>query len=120
MNRLELEEFIAQTYNVCPEYLWMKYPSFAVFRHSMNKKWFAVIMRISKRKLGLNSDEEIDVVNLKCDPFGVDFFKQENGIYPAYHMNKNHWLTVALDGTVDDNIVKILLDISFNLTNYKS
>ena len=117
MNRLQLEKFIIESYNASPEHLWIKYPSFAVFRHKSNKKWFAVIMRINKRRLGLNIDEEIDVVNLKCDMFGVDFFRQEKGIYPAYHMNKNHWLTVALDGSVNEEIIKILLDGSYNLTN---
>ena len=67
MDRQELEEYILKTYGVKAQYPWEKYPTFAVFRHGSNKKWFAVIMTIDKSKLGINEDGQIDVVNLKCD-----------------------------------------------------
>ena len=37
----------------------------AVLRHADNRKWFALVMRVSRRKFGLDSDEVIDIVNLK-------------------------------------------------------
>ena len=43
-------------------------------------------------------------------------FRQENGIFPAYHMSKAHWLTVALDGTVKEDKLKFLTDMSYDLT----
>ena len=119
MNRKELERFITEKYSAEPEYPWQSAPSFAVFRHSNNKKWFAVIMTITKDKLGLDSTENIDIVNLKCDPLFMGSVLKEFGIFPAYHMSKTHWISVALDGTVEKEKLEWLLDLSFDLTNVK-
>ncbi len=117
MTRTELEKYIAETYPAVKDYPWMAYPNYAVFRHkSKDKKGFAFVMDISKTKLGLPEDSVISVVNLKCDPIMVGSFLLKDGIYPAYHMNKEHWLTVALDGSVPDDEIKMLIDISFDLT----
>jgi len=117
MNRKELEEHILDTYGVSPEYPWLSAPTFAVFRHDNNKKWFAVIMTIDKSKLGINKDGQIDVVNLKCDANIVPSMWEQKGIFPAYHMNKEHWLTVALDCSATDNNLKFLLALSYDLTD---
>ncbi len=71
-------------------------------------------MTITKDKLGFDSTEKIDVVNLKSDP--LMNVTTEKGIFPAYHMSKTHWISVALDGSVEDDKVKWLLDLSFELT----
>ena len=117
MTRQELENYIGTTYGVKPEYPWIRYPTFAVFRHESNQKWFAVIMTIDKRKLGMEEDGKIDVVNLKCAPNLVSSMWQETGVFPAYHMNKEHWLTVALGGRVSADNVQFLLEISYDLTD---
>ena len=119
MNRQELEKYIVDTYGVKPEYPWSKYPTFAVFRQETNQKWFAVIMTIDKRKLGIKEDGKIDVVNVKCEPNLAAATWEQQGIYPAYHMNKEHWLTVALDGSVLEENLKFLLALSFDLTDSK-
>lgn len=120
MNRQKLEQHITEKYSVEPEYPWAKMPSFAVFRHSNNKKWFAVIMTITKDKFGFDSRENIDVVNLKCDPLFMGSVLNEQGIFPAYHMSKTHWISVALDGSAQEDKVKWLVDLSFDLTAKKS
>lgn len=119
MNRKELESYIADKYGVEPEYPWQSAPTFAVFRHSNNKKWFAVVMTITKDKLGFDSMENIDVVNLKCDQLLMGSVLNEQGIFPAYHMSKTHWISVALDGSVEEDKVKWLVDLSYDLTNKK-
>ena len=73
-------------------------------------------MRIPMTKLGHDTDEPIDVVNVKCDPEILRSFHHQPGIYPAYHMNRNHWLTAALDGRVSDDTMAFLLGISYDLT----
>ena len=90
-----------------------------VFRHPDNKKWFALIMRIKKCKLGIDSNEYIDVVNLKCAPEIMDDLYFESGVFPAYHMSKKHWLTFCLDGSCDDETIKWITKISYNLTKKK-
>ena len=116
MNRIELKSYISQTYGATGEYLFAKSPSFEVFRHTKGRKWFAVIMDIPGKYLGLTDAGEISVVNLKCDPRLADSFRREPGFFPSWHMNKTHWITVALDGTVPDDRLEFLLCMSFELT----
>ncbi len=116
MNRQNLAAYLTGTYGATGENLFARYPSFQVFRHAGNKKWFAVLMDIPRKNLGLEGDRSISVVNLKCDPRLIGSFREEPGIFPGWHMNKAHWLTVALDGTVEDETLTILVDMSYELT----
>lgn len=119
MNRKELERYITETYNAEAESPWVKSPEYIVFRHSNNRKWFAVIMTVQGAKLGLTDRGSMDIVNLKCDPLLAGSFRNDAGIYPAYHMNKERWISVALDGSVDDEKLCFLLDMSYELTAAK-
>ncbi len=116
MNRNEFENFIFKNYDCSSDFPWARYPSYRVFRHKSNKKWFAVIMDIPKNKIGLPSSDIISAVNLKCGSVLVGSFLGKSGFYPAYHMAKNNWITAALDGSADDEDIKFLLDISFEAT----
>ena len=116
MNRQELAAYLTDTYSADGEHLFAKYPRFLVFRHSGNRKWFAVIMDIPKKNLGLIGEGEISVLNLKCDTRLIGSFHMEQGIFPGWHMNKDHWLSVVLDGSVEDAKIRFLVDMSFNLT----
>ena len=110
-------EYIKKKYKVSPEYPWAKYDSNAVFRHTDNNKWFALVMDVRRDKLGLSGEEYVDVVNLKVDDMLLrDMLVQQDGIFPAYHMNKQHWITVILDGTVAEDTVFDLVDSSFMAT----
>ncbi len=119
MKRKELDNYIKKIYNVSAEFPWVSAPSFAVYRHECNNKWFAVIMEIPKNKLGMEEEGNINVVNLKCDPLLVGSLILDKGIYPAYHMSKTHWITVCLDESVEEEKVKWLLGLSFELTDKK-
>lgn len=116
MNREELAAYLVDTFSSDGEHLFAKYPSFLVFRHNGNRKWFAVIMDIPRKNLGLSGEGEISVVNLKCDTRLIGSFREEPGIFPGWHMNKAHWLSVALDGTVVDEKIRFLVDMSYELT----
>jgi len=116
MTRTELESYIESVCGISPDYPFTGDFVTAVFRHPENRKWFAVAMRIPKTKLGINEAGLIDVVNVKCDPEVLLSFHGQPGIYPAYHMNRKHWLTVALDGQTDDDTMAFLLGISYDLT----
>lgn len=120
MDRLELEEYIKNNYNTEPDHPWIKYPSNAVFRHNSNRKWFALIMDVQKEKLGLVDDGSLSVVNFKCDPILIGSLLNEKGFFPAYHMSKTSWITVALDGTAADEKIKMLLDMSYGATEPKA
>ncbi len=119
MNREALDKYIKEFYDVTAEFPWLSAPTFAVYRHKSNNKWFAVIMEIPKNKIGIEEEGNINVVNLKSDPLLIGSLILDKGIYPAYHMNKNHWITVCLDGTVEEDKIKWLVDVSFQLTDKK-
>lgn len=116
MNRQALAACLAETYGSEGDHLFVKYPSFLVFRHNGNRRWFAVIMDLPGKNLGLPGEGEISVVNLKCDTRLIGSFREEPGIFPGWHMNKAYWISVALDGTVDDEKIKFLVDMSSELT----
>ncbi len=115
MNRMKFEQYLLDTYSGERVYPWHSYPTFAVFRHS-NRKSFAIVMDLQKDKLGLSGNDRIDVVNLKCDPLLIGSLISKEGIFPAYHMNKEHWITVALDGSVPEEELMLLVDLSFEAT----
>lgn len=116
MNRTELEEYIQNNYSAEPDYPWIKYPNYEVFRHNSNKKWFALIMDVPQNRLGLQGEDVLQVVNFKCDPLLLGSLLDEKGFFPAYHMSKASWITVYLDGSVEDEKIKMLLDMSFDAT----
>lgn len=116
MLRKDLEKHIAETYNTDPDYPWEDTPDAAVFRHGNNRKWFALIMRVGRDRLGLSGEGDIDIVNLKCDPLMLGSMLLEPGFFPAYHMSKAHWISAALDGSARKEQILELLDLSFELT----
>ncbi len=105
-------------YGTEAEYLFAKYPGFAVLRHP-NKKWYGVIMDLSREKLGLPGEGVVDALNVKCDPVMSGSLRLQPGILPGYHMNKERWITILLDGTVDLEQIGILLDISYDMVGAK-
>ena len=70
-------------------------------------------MDVPKNKLGLQGEEMLKVVDFKCDPILIGTLREEPGFFPAYHMSKDSWITVALDGSVSDDKTKMLLDMSY-------
>lgn len=114
LQRERLFQYIGDFYGTEPEYLWAKYPAYAVFRHSASRKWFAAVMDVPKSKLGLHGDEYVDILDIKCDPVLIGSLLAEEGFLPAYHMNKNTWISVLLDETVPDGRIYPLLEWSFD------
>ena len=115
MTRQSFFEYCAGTYYTQPDYPFDEDFETAVFRHADNRKWFALSMRVSRRKFGFDSDEVIDVVNLKLPTEMFGSFGAADGVYPAYHMNKLHWISVLLPDASDD-IVQFLVNVSFEAT----
>ena len=117
----KIVEHVKSEYGANPEFLWPdRSPDHAVFRHDDNKKWFALVATISSKSLGLKEDKAIDIINLKFDKNQTyDFAETSDHIFPAYHMNKEKWISVLLDGSVEEDKIKWLVELSFNLTAKK-
>ncbi len=119
MDREEVIRYIAETYGAAPEYLWSDSPDACIFRHKADRKWFAIIMRVQRAKLGLPGEGCADLMNTKCGPLLSGSFAGKPGILPAWHMNKTHWIGALLDGTAAADDIRALLDLSFSLTMKK-
>ena len=117
MKRNKVLIYAKTSYGTDPEYLFESDPDTAVLRNTSGK-WYAIIMNVSPRVLGLPEGKRIDVMNVKLEPMMVGSFLKKKGFYPAYHMNKTHWISMILDGSkiVSDTDIKDLLDISYKLT----
>lgn len=116
MNRETLKKYILETYSIESDQPWSNDPDSEVFRHRENKRWFAIVMRIKKNKLGISETDTIDVVNFKCDPNLIGSLRNEAGFYPAYHMSKKSWITAALDDSAADECIKMLIEMSYTAT----
>ena len=111
----EIINYIKNKYGDELEFLWEKTPKNAVVRRKSTKKWYAAILTISKRKLNLDSDEIIEVINIHNSPEEIEKLIDYKKYFPAYHMNKKHWCTICLDGTVELKEIYKLIDISYEL-----
>ena len=104
--RDDVIKYVKKKYKSTPEYLWRRYPEYAVFRHEDNRKWFAIIMAVPRERLGLPGDERVDIINVKPeDPFLADILIQQEGFFKGYHFSKGNWVSILLDGTVPQETI---------------
>lgn len=118
MTKQQFLEYCLDTYGTSPDYPFDEDFETAVLRHSDNRKWYAIVMSVSRCKFGFESDEVIDVVNLKIPTEMFGSFGAADGVYPAYHMNKLHWISVLLPDAPND-VVQFLANLSFEATKSK-
>ena len=111
----EIFEYVQKQYGTVPEYLWSKSPDSVVLRHK-NGKWYAVFMTVEKSKLGLEGNDLVDIMDVKCDPEMTSMIIQTYGFLPGYHMNKQHWISIILDGSMEREDILRLIQDSFDLT----
>ncbi len=99
--REQLFHYVKIKYNAAPEFLWMRFPDYAVFRHADNGKWFGIVMNVSGEKLGIDSDDKVDILNVKLpDPLLAEMLIQQFGFFRGYHMSRGNWVSILLDGSV--------------------
>ena len=115
MTKQQFLSHCLDTYTTSPDYPFDEDFETAVLRHTDNRKWYAIVMKVSRRKFGFENDEVIDVVNLKLPTEMFGSFGATDGVYPAYHMNKLHWISILLPDASDD-IVQFLANVSFEAT----
>ena len=107
--------YVKEKYSSKPEYLWEDSPNTFVLKHK-EAKWFGIVMDIPYTKVGIDSKEIVYVLNVKVPTGDIETLIKENGIVPAYHMNKKYWISILLDGSVSIEKIAKLIDISYNLT----
>ncbi len=115
-NRQNILDFTAGTYHTQPEYPWARTPECAVLRHP-NGKWYGLIMSVPRSRITGASDAICDVLNVKCEPLMLGSVILQKGFYPAYHMNKNNWISILLDGSVPLEQVQSALQMSYAMVS---
>ena len=113
INRDVILNYAFSTYGTEPEYPWESSPDNAVLRNTMSGKWYAIIMCVKRQILGLDGDGFVD-------PILVGSLRMKNGFLPAYHMNKDKWISILLDGSVSKEEIFPLIDESYNLVMPKA
>lgn len=109
----QIIEYVKEKYDTEPEFLWDKFAGNAVFRHKENKKWYGALLIVSKRKLGIDSDEIVDIIDLKILPENNEKIVDNKIYFPGYHMNKKHWFTIILDNSVSTEEIFRFIDESY-------
>lgn len=112
----EVIKYVKEKYNDDLEYLWKKFPNNAVWRNKDNNKWYGALLILSESKLGIASDEIIDIIDLRYQKDNIKEVIDNRKIFEGYHMNKDNWITVKLDGSVDIKEICKLIDNSYTLS----
>jgi len=75
-----------------------------------------LVFKVMGKMFALTDLESFESINLKCDPeMAVQLREQHTSVLPGYHMNKWHWITVLMDGSVPDRLIKEWIEISYGL-----
>ena len=108
-------DYAQKKYNSPAEYLWEKFPRNAVCRRQDNEKWYLALLSVQGAKIGLKTDEIVELVDLRAPFDDVPKLLKQPNIYPAYHMNKKHWITIILDGSMPLDEIYKFIDRSYEL-----
>lgn len=112
----EVLAYARKTYQAVPDAPFRTAPTYLVLRHADTRKWYALFMDVPRKKLGLPGDESVDILNIKCDPLLSGSLCMKAGFLPAYHMHRESWITILLDGSIDAREIFPLLDMSYEST----
>ena len=110
--------YVKRKYGSEPEYLWRRFPDYAVFRHKDNRKWYGLIMDVPRKNLGLPGEGHVDIVNVKLeDLLLADMLVQQDGYFRGYHISRGNWISVLMDGTVPIKDIEKMIDMSYQATS---
>ena len=109
----DLIKYIKEKYNDEPEFLWEKFAGNAIVRRKDNLKWYAAFLSVSKQKLGFSETSSVEIIDLRT--IDADKIIDNKTVFPGYHMNKKHWITIILDNSVPMDYIKKRIDESYIL-----
>ncbi|MDE6730603.1 MAG: MmcQ/YjbR family DNA-binding protein [Oscillospiraceae bacterium] len=107
--------YVRETYGDELEFLWKKFDDNAILRRKDSQKWYAVLMTIAKRKLGMDSDQTVEIIDLRIQPEQIESLIDDQNYFPGWHMNKKHWYTIILDHSVPTEELCRRIDESYLL-----
>lgn len=112
----EVINYIEEKYGDKLEFLWEKFDDNAIWRNKQNNKWYAILLTVSERKLGIESDKMVEIIDLRYQKEKIETVLNHTKIFPGYHMNKKSWITIKLDESVETIKIFNLIDNSYKLS----
>lgn len=97
------------------EFLWKRFPDNAIWRRQDTGKWYAALLTVAKHKLGLKGTDPIEILDLRIPPEKMEDTVDHKRFFPGYHMNKKHWYTLLLNGSVPFDEICRRVDESYGL-----
>ena len=111
----ELIARVREKYGDEPEYLWEKFPDNAVWRRKDNEKWYGAVLTVARKKLGSAGEGNVEVLNVRADPAEAELLVDNTRIFRGWHMNKKHWISLPLDGSVEMGELENFLEESWHI-----
>lgn len=111
----EVIRYIREKYADELEFLWEKFADNAIWRRKDTKKWYGLLVTISKNKLGIASDEIVEALIIRLQPEQMADTVDHERYFPGWHMNKKSWYTIILNGSVPTDEICRRIDESYNL-----
>lgn len=111
--------YVKAKYDNDLEFLWKRSPKNAIWRNQNNRKWYGAVLVISKDKLKIESNEMVEILDLRYQKNDIKNIIDNYKIFPGYHMNKDNWITIILDGRVELEEIYQLIDNSYQLSLHK-
>ena len=112
----EIIEYINNKYNDKLEFLWEKFDDNAIWRNKENNKWYGALLKVSGKKLGIDSDEIVEIIDLRYQKENIINIIDNKKVFKGYHMNKNNWITIILDESMKIKDILDLIDNSYKLS----
>lgn len=110
-----LISYVRERYGDEPEYLWQKFPDNAVWRRKDTKKWYGALLSTTTDKLGVLPACRAEIIDLRIQPERMNGLVDGIRYFPGWHMNKKHWYTIILDGSVSTDEIQQRIDESYRL-----
>lgn len=108
-------EYVREKYGDELEFLWPKSPDNAIWRRKDSQKWYAAILTVNGRKIGLNVDKMVEIIDLRMKAENRDDILSREHYYPGWHMNKKSWYTIVFDHHIADEEIKLRITESYEL-----
>lgn len=108
-------QYVREKYGDELEFLWEKFADNAIWRCKDTQKWYGLIVAISKKKLGLKSEEMAEAIILRLRPEEMEKTIDHQRYFPGWHMNKKSWYTIILDDSVSLQEIYHRIDESYGL-----
>lgn len=111
----EIMNYVCEEYGDELEFLWEKFPDNAIWRRKDNKKWYGALLTVKASKLALDGDTMNEILDLRIKTEDIETTVDNQRFFMGYHMNKKHWYTLLLNGSIPTEEIFRRIDESYLL-----